>query len=145
MQAALIVAVIGLIGGVAVGLQGPMASIIGQRLGTLESIFIIHLGGAIFSAVPLLLMRGGNLSAWRGLPWYTLLAGVFGLVVVSAANYTIPRLGATATIVLIVVGQLVIGVVIDHFGLLDTSVRVFTPTRLLGIGVLLAGTYLIMR
>ena len=145
MQAALIVAVIGLIGGVAVGLQGPMASIIGQRLGTLESIFIIHLGGAIFSAVPLLLMRGGNLSAWRGLPWYTLLAGVFGLVVVSAANYTIPRLGATATIVLIVVGQLVIGLLIDQFGLLETTVRPIGLNRLLGIGILFVGVYLIVR
>lgn len=145
METIFVIGLIGMIGGIAVGLQAPLINMMGQRLGIMESIFIAHLGGAIFSAVPLLLARGGNLMQWRGVPWYALIAGIFGLVVGIAINITIPRLGATTTIVLVVVGQLVIGVVIDHFGLLDTSVRVFTPTRLLGIGVLLAGTYLIMR
>ena len=46
MQALIPVVLIGLISGVAVGLQSPLASMITQRLGMLESIFIIHIGGA---------------------------------------------------------------------------------------------------
>ncbi len=40
---------IGLIGGIAVGLQGPMSGVISQRLGPLGSSLIIHLGGALLS------------------------------------------------------------------------------------------------
>jgi bacterial/archaeal transporter family-2 protein len=145
MQAALIFVVIGVIGGIAVGLQGPLASLIGQRLGLLESVFIVHLGGLVAAGVPLLLRRGGALASWHTLPWYALIAGVFGLVVLGAVNLTIPRLGTTATVVLIVVGQLIIGLVIDQFGLLSTTARPIDLARIIGLLLLFAGTYLIVR
>ncbi|MAS32421.1 MAG: hypothetical protein CL610_00355 [Anaerolineaceae bacterium] len=145
MQPLIVFIIAGLIGGVAVGLQGPLASIIGQRLGSLESVFIVHIGGALASGLLLLGARGGNLGQWQTLPWYTLIAGVFGLIVVSAANFTIPKLGATGTIALIVAGQLVIGLMIDHFGLFDIDSRTIDLQRLLGVGVLMVGVYLILR
>jgi transporter family-2 protein len=118
---------------------------IGQRLGPLESVFIIHLGGIIAAAIPLALMGGGALGSWRALPWYALAAGVFGLVVVVAVSYTSPQLGATATVVLIVTGQLATGLLVDHFGLLDTAVRPLDLTRILGVVVVFVGVYLIVR
>lgn len=145
MQTILLVIVIGLLGGIAVGFQGPLASMMSQRLGVLESIFIVHLGGAIVAGLPLLVMGGGNLTGWRALPWYVLWAGGLGLVVIGAISYTIPRLGIAATITLIVVGQLVIGTVSDHFGFLGVSVRPMDLTRLIGVAVLLVGTWLVVR
>ncbi len=136
---------LGLAGGIAVGLQSPMASIIGQRLGTMESVFILHFGGAVLSAIFLVFSRGGQLAQWRTLPWYVLLAGFFGLVVVIAVSTTIPRIGVTATIVLIVAGQLVIGLVLDHFGWLGATVRPIEWSRVIGIVVLFIGVWLIVR
>jgi transporter family-2 protein len=54
--------VIGLAGGVAVGLQGPLASMISQRLGMLESAFIVHIGGAFVALLLLLFYGGGKLA-----------------------------------------------------------------------------------
>src|SRR3990170_5623909 len=106
MESILLIIVIGLAGGIAVGLQGPMASMISQRLGTLESVFIVHLGGALIALVPLLVFGGGKLSQWRNVPWYALGAGIFGLVVISSISYMIPRVGVAAAIMTIVAGQL---------------------------------------
>jgi transporter family-2 protein len=145
MQPLLFFIIAGLLGGVAVGVQGPVVNMISQRLGSMESVFIVHIGGAVLSALILLAQRGGALGQWYTLPWYTLLAGAFGLVVVSAINLTIPRLGATATVALLVAGQLVVGVLIDHFGLLHVSVRPLDLGRAAGIIVLFAGVYLIIR
>jgi len=145
MQTVLFVVIIGLIGGVAVGFQGPLTSLMSQRLGVMESVFVVHFGGAVAAGIPLLMMRGGNLAAWRGVPWYALGAGVFGLVVLSAISYTIPRLGVTATIILIVAGQMVIGLILDQFGLLGTEVRPVNLSRLLGTAALLLGIWLIVR
>lgn len=136
---------IGLAGGIAVGLQSPMASIIGQRIGTMESVFILHFGGAVLSAIFLFFSRGGQLGQWHTLPWYTLMAGFFGLVVVTAVSTTIPRIGVTATIVLIVAGQLVIGLVLDHFGWLGATVRPIEWSRVFGVVVLFVGVWLIVR
>lgn len=145
MQTLILVVIIGLMGGVAVGLQGPLTSLMSQQLGTMESVFIIHFGGALAAGILLLMVGGGNLGAWRSVPWYALGAGVFGLVVLSAVSFTIPRLGVATTIILIVVGQLVIGTLLDHFGLLGASVRPVGLSRLIGITVLLFGIWLTVR
>ena len=145
MQPVILVILVGLLGGIAVGAQAPILNMISQRLGSMESVFIVHFGGAVLSALILLAQRGGALGQWQTLPWFTLLAGAFGLVVVSAINFTIPRLGATATVALIVAGQLVIGVLIDHFGILNVPVRTLDLGRIVGIIVLFVGVYLLIR
>lgn len=145
MQPVLLVIIVGLLGGIAVGAQAPILNMISQRLGSMESVFIVHFGGAVLSGLILLAQRGGALAQWQTLPWFTLLAGAFGLVVVSAINFTIPRLGATATVALIVAGQLVIGVLIDQFGILSVPVRSLDLGRVVGIIVLFVGVYLLIR
>jgi len=116
-----------------------------QRLGTMESVFIIHVGGALVASVPLLAAGGGNLGAWRGVPWYALAAGSLGVVVLSAVSYTIPRIGVATTVTLIVTAQLILGALLDHFGLLGASVRSLDPPRIIGMGVLFLGTWLMVR
>lgn len=145
MTALLVVIFVALLGGVAVGLQGPLSSLMSQRLGVLESIFIVHAGGALLALVPLLIKGGGNLLNWKSVPWYALGAGALGLVVISSMSYAIPRLGVTAAIMVLVAAQLSVSVVLDHFGLLGAEVRRIDLTRLLGIAVLFAGVWLVVR
>ena len=144
-QSLILAVIIGLIGGIAVGLQGPLSSLMSQRIGTMGSVFIIHLGGAVIAGVLLLVLGAGNLGAWRRVPWYALVAGVFGVIVISAVSYTIPRIGAAVTVTLIITAQLILSTLLDHFGLLGTSVRPFDLPRVAGIAVLLVGTWLIVR
>lgn len=145
MQALIPILLIGLISGVAVGLQSPLASMITQRLGMMESIFIIHIGGALIILVPLLFVRGGNLADWRSLPWYALLAGSMGLIVVGGVSFMIPRIGVAASITLIIAGQLLISSVLDHYGLLGVHTRPMDLQRILGLLVVFAGAWLTVR
>lgn len=145
MESILLIILIGLAGGIAVGLQGPLASMISQRLGTLESVFIIHVGGALIALLPLLFSGGGKLGQWKQLPWYTLIAGVFGLVVISAISYMIPRVGVAAAIITVVAGQLLVSTILDHFGLLGAMVRPLDATRAVGLAVLLVGVWLTVK
>ncbi len=145
MEIMWLVILVGLAGGAAVGLQGPLTSLMSQRLGTIESVFIVHLGGMVLAALPLLVMGGGNLGAWRNVPWYALAAGSLGLVVLSAVSYTIPRAGAATTVTLIVAAQLVTAALLDHFGLLGAAVRSLDLGRAIGMVILFIGTWLIVR
>ena len=145
MESILLIILIGLAGGVAVGLQSPMASMITQRLGIFESVFIVHIGGALFALLPLLFYGGGKLAQWRSVPWYVLGAGVFGLIVIGAISYMIPRVGVAASITTIVAGQLLVGTILDHFGLLGAMGRSLDPTRALGLVIVLVGVWLTVK
>jgi transporter family-2 protein len=145
MESILLIILIGLAGGVAVGIQSPLASMISQRLGLFESVFIVHLGGAVVALIPLLIYGGGKLGQWRSLPWYTLGAGIFGLIVIAAISYMIPRIGVAASITTIVAGQLLVGTILDHFGLLGAVEKSLDPARVIGLVVVLVGVWLTVK
>jgi len=145
METIFVIILIGITGGIAVGLQSPMASMLTQKLGFFESAFIVHIGGAVIALTPLLIYGGGKLSQWRSVPWYVLGAGVFGLVVIAAISYTIPRVGVAAAITTVVAGQILAGALIDHFGLLEVYTRPMDLTRTIGLAVVLFGVWLTVK
>ena len=145
MQTLIPIVIVGLLSGVAVGLQSPLASMITQRLGMLESIFIVHIGGALVILIPLVFLRGGNLGNWRSLPWYALAAGTMGLIVVGGVSFLIPRIGVAASITLIIAGQLVISSALDHYGLLGVHIRHMDVQRAFGLLVVFVGALLTVR
>jgi len=140
-----IVAVVGIIGGIAVGVQSPIAGAMGQRVGGTASSLIVHMSGMILSAILLWLKGGEKIREWQTLPWYMLIAGVFGVILYQTINFTLPKLGSTLMITLIITGQLITGVVIDHFGWLGVAQRPIDLSRILGMGALLLGGYLISK
>ncbi|MDP2777013.1 MAG: DMT family transporter [Anaerolineales bacterium] len=144
MQSIIFIILVGLIGGVAVGVQAPLSSLMSQRLGVLESIFIVHIGGALVALV-LLLIFGSKFSLWRTVPWYAFGAGVFGLVVISAMSYMIPRAGVATSLIILLAGQLLIGTLLDHFGLLGAAQKPIDLTRVFGLSVVLAGVWLTVK
>ncbi len=138
----LFIIIIGLLGGMAIGLQGPFSSIMGQRLGILESVFIVHAGGAVAALIPLLLLGASNLGGWHTLPWYVLLSGVLGMVVVASMAYMIPHIGAAPAVVLIVAGQLFMGSLLDHFGLFGLALKPLDVQRMVGLCTVAVGVWL---
>ena len=140
-----LIAGIGLVGGIAVGTQAPIAGAMGHRIGGAAGSLIVHISGAAASLVLLIARGGENINEWRDLPWYMLGSGVFGLVLYLSLSQTIPKLGATSAITLIVVGQLLAGMVIDHFGLFEVTMRSADLSRLMACVLLLAGAYLMLR
>jgi transporter family-2 protein len=145
MASLILTVLIGILGGIAVGVQGPIASQMSQRIGSAASSFVVHVSGAILSGMLVLALGGENIRNWRTMSWYMFLSGGFGLILYLTLNHTMPRLGATTALALIIIGQLAMGIVIDQFGLFGVSVRPVDLVRLIGAGLLIAGGYLIVR
>jgi len=106
---------------------------------------IIHLGGAILSGVLLLMARSDALSAWQTVPKYAWFGGMFGVFIIFAIGYSIPRIGATSTITILVVAQLITGLVLDHFGLFELPRYPINGYRIVGCIVLGIGAWLVTR
>ncbi len=145
MQENLLAALVGILGGLSVGVQGPIANAISTRLGGASSSLVVHISGAILSGLVLMLRGGERIANWRDLPWWMWGAGAFGVILYLTISYTFPRLGATSGIALIIIGQLVAGMVIDQFGWFGTAVRPIDLTRVAAGALLLAGGYLAVR
>jgi transporter family-2 protein len=145
MPVALSAALVAVVGGFAIGFQSFSAGILGDRVGVMESVFIIHLGGLALSAIVLLFMWGGNLPAWRSAPWYILIGGLYGVVILATYSFAIPRIGLATTITLAIVAQLTLSAILDHYGFLGSVQHSLDLRRLAGMLVLFAGTWLIVR
>ncbi|MBL8062005.1 MAG: DMT family transporter [Anaerolineales bacterium] len=141
----LIVVIVGLLGGVAVGLQGPMSGAMSQRLGPLGSSLIIHTGGALFTGLFLLFMGGVGLSEVKKLPLPYFFAGLLGVLLYLTFSYTLPRVGVGMTTALLILAQMSIGLLLDHFGWLGVPQNSINWVRLSGVGTLLLGAYLISK
>jgi transporter family-2 protein len=133
------------IGGIAVALQAQFMGLMDKSIGTLESMFITYGSGGLVIVVAMLVQRGGNLSAWRSVPWYALTAGLLGLIIVGTIGYTTPRLGLVPALTILVASQFIVGALLDHFGILGADLRSLNLSRLAGIGTMLFGVWLSIR
>lgn len=133
------------IAGMAVSIQAPLSSILNQRIGQMESVFIVHIGGTVVAGIILLVLGGGNMRAWRNAPWYTYLAGILGLVVITTINIAIVRMGSVATVSVMFASQLALGGLMDHFGWLGLEVRPMTLPRIIGVIIMGFGAWLTLR
>jgi len=131
--------------GLAIAAQTQFAGVLGQHVGIMESVFIIHLGGLLVAGAYLLFAGGGHLGTWRAAPWYTLLGGVLGVMIVGGYAFVIPRIGLAPAITIAVASQLIFSAILSHYGVLGAIEQPFTVSRVAGILVLLVGTWLIVR
>jgi transporter family-2 protein len=75
--------------------------------------------------------------AWTG--------GLLGALFVTAAVVLVPRLGVAMTFSLIIAGQMLITLVLDHFGFLGLPVKEISLPRIGGILLITAGVVLIRK
>jgi bacterial/archaeal transporter family-2 protein len=130
----------GLAGSVQVAVMGRF----GDRVGVLEALAFATAIQLVLSLTILLLARsgfGGIGGAFRAPAWMWL-GGVMGLTVVFAITFAQPRIGATATIGILIAGQLVMGALIDRFGLFGVDPIAISAPRAIGIVLLGIGASL---
>jgi transporter family-2 protein len=130
----------GLAGSVQVAVMGRF----GERIGVLEALAFATAIQLVLSLGILLVARtgvGGLGEAFRAPVWMWL-GGVMGLTVVFTITFAQPRIGATATIGILIAGQLVMGALIDRFGLFGVEQIAISPARAVGIALLGIGAAL---
>ncbi|WP_115911946.1 DMT family transporter [Haemophilus parainfluenzae] len=81
----------------------------------------------------------GNLSAIPSQPWWKLIGGILGAVVVFTTVLLAPKLGITAMLFFIIVGQLITAATIDHFGLIGMPIREVNITKFIGLIIVAFG------
>lgn len=73
------------------------------------------------------------------------LGGIFGALFVGSSIFFIPRMGATSMIAALITGQLLMSVIMDHYGLLGLPTYPTTLTRIAGVILLFVGVLLVVK
>jgi bacterial/archaeal transporter family-2 protein len=133
--------------GLAGSIQVALMSRLGERIGVLEALaFSTVLTAGI--AVVILLVAHHSLDGFNRAfhqPWWMLLGGVMGLLIVFTVTYAGPRIGVAATVGILIAGQLAMGTAIDRWGLFGSDRIALHWPRVLGIALLAVGAALSLR
>ncbi len=78
-------------------------------------------------------------------PWWIWLGGAVGACYIVATVTFSPKLGAAGWLAVVVTGQILASVVLDHFGLIGFAVHRVSPWRVAGVAMLLAGAAVVLR
>jgi transporter family-2 protein len=113
----------------------------------LWAVFVSYLGGLLTMMALLAVSRQAWPTAAQvgASSWLSWAGGVFGVIYIAIAVAILPRLGAATTLALILTGQMLASVVIDHFGLFGVPRHPVDLGRLFGVLMLAGGVALVSR
>lgn len=86
--------------------------------------------------------------AWAGIksaPSYVWIAGALGAFYVTAIILTFPKIGPALTFGLVVAGQMISSVLLDHFKLLVAEIHSINVYRVIGMLLIVAGVVIIRK
>lgn len=135
-----------LVGGL-VAMQAPINAMLARITGSFGAASVNFIVG--LSALLLLtFLVGGGFAAGDDegpVRWYYLLGGLMGAAYVGISLVTVKTLGAGGVTAATIAGQLMLSVVLDKLGVLGLEERSLSIERVLGVALLAAGVFLIVR
>ena len=103
--------------------------------------------GTIFLLIVTLCEKGGVLidkELFSTLPWWAWLGGVCGLWGLTVNIIIFPKLGAMQTALMPMLGQIIMGIIIDSFGLLHSPNFPFSFLRFISVLIILLGMFMVI-
>ena len=117
-------------------IQHPLlAALISFLSGTAALIVLVMLSK---QAVP-------TIQTFSGISWYKWTGGLLGAFIVTVSLVSVARIGAANMFVLIIAGQLITAVIIDHYGMLGLQQSSITLQKTIGVILLVGGVYLVTK
>lgn len=134
--------------GIAISVQAGVNSNLRLALNNPLLASLISFGTGFFTLLLVHLSTGGSvplLATLRSLAWWKWTGGLIGAVYVTTVILAVPRIGTANLVSLSVAGQLLAAIVLDHYGLLGFAQHPANGWRLLGMGLILAGVWLVVK
>lgn len=112
-----------------------LASFVSFCIGTVGLLVYLIATGVSFSPV------------WetKNIPAIAWLGGLLGAFFVASTTVLVPRLGVALTFSLFILGQMLITLVIDHFGLLGVPIKSINWLRIVGVSCIVLGVILVQN
>lgn len=125
--------------GLFISLQGVFNTRMGEKIGFWETNTFVHASGLAFTLIMLFAAGSGSFSMLGEVNKLYMIGGVLGVLILFSVMNAIAALGATYTVAILLITQLIAATVIDSFGLFGSPVIRFDITKFLGIAIMIIG------
>ena len=138
---------IGVVAGGLVAIQSVLNANLGQRAGNLGAVLLLTFVST--ASLILLIVCFPSTASFKNLPglseWYLYLGGLLGIAILAAPILLVPRIGTTSTVISIILGQCILALLIDQFGMLSSPRVEISTARIMGVLLVGIGAYLVGR
>jgi transporter family-2 protein len=138
----LIFPLLALIGGMALAVQSQINGGLGKKVGVIEGSFISFFVGTLALLFILLFFSSGDISAISTVPKWQLIGGLLGALFVIVQVIAVPKIGVSPALMAVIVGQILLGAMIDHFGLFGGNRFPIDSKKMIAILLLLFSLFL---
>lgn len=134
-----------LIGGITLSAQSSINGTFSRKAGTIETTFLTFITGTMFLTIFIIFFGSGNILALLEAPKWQLSAAFLGTMYLLLTVMAVPRIGVIATTIAAIAGQLVSGVIIDHFGWFNSLIIELDIKRAFALLFMLISLYFIYK
>jgi transporter family-2 protein len=132
--------------GVSVATQQVLNGSLRESLGSPAWAGLVSYAGGLLTmivAVIALTEPVPSLRVMAAVPWWAWSGGLFGGIFILLAILLLPSLGAATLFSLVIAGQVLAAITLDHFGAFGLAQHPISTARLAGAVLLIAGVILI--
>jgi transporter family-2 protein len=145
-QALALLAAIG--SGLLIGTQASLTNRVGETIGSMRAGRVINMaGGAVAVSILFLLMASQGIGGWgisNRVLILTLSAGALGVLIIAGVAFSLQGTGVAAGVASMVMGQMIIGTIIDTTGISGADPIPLTLQRVAGLVVMALAIYLLL-
>jgi transporter family-2 protein len=105
------------LGGAGLAFQAGVNGQLGRKIGTLETAFLAYAVGTLTLLCFMLFFGKGNIAAVFSFPKWKWFIGVFGALYIFIMVLSVPKIGTASAIIAAIIGQVIVSMIVDHFGL----------------------------
>ncbi|KGR79000.1 DMT family transporter [Ureibacillus manganicus] len=131
-----------LIGGMVMAIQVQINGGLGKKIGVIESAFFNFALGTLVLLFILIFAGNGQISSMATVPKWQLVGGILGAFFVIVQVLVVPKIGVSTTLLAIIVGQIILSVLIDHFGLFGAERRPVDTNKIAAVALMFIALYL---
>lgn len=132
-----------LISGLCMAVQSPTNATLSRHIGNLQATCVSFGVGTLCLGLLMFAIGNGDLSKLAEASWWQFLGGTYGICIVLAITYAIPRLGAALTSTILTLAQIITATVLDTFGLMGLPRLPLEPMRVVGCLIVFTGVILV--
>jgi bacterial/archaeal transporter family-2 protein len=138
---------IAILSGAFLPIQGGLNSRLGKAIESpvYASMISFIVGAAAVACYILFTKQSVSWAGVKSAPGYVWLGGALGAFYVTAIILSFPRIGPALTFGLVVAGQMIISVLLDHFNILVTQQHNINVWRILGIVLIISGVIIVRK
>lgn len=127
------------IAGIFISLQSVFNTRVSDKIGLFETTVIVHAIGFTGAVIAMIILGDGSFKRLKEVNKLYLLGGAFGVIIIYSVMKGISLLGATFSVAILLITQLIFATIIDTFGLFGSPQIKFDFTKPLGILIMIVG------